>query len=384
MRAVCVVFVFVSLLSQLVHGGWQLAWSDEFTSDAGLDTSRWNTFYPFEAVINGELEYYTPAAFKIEGGNLAIIQNNESIDTTIGTFKYTSGVITTQHKYAQTYGYFEMKAQVPQGRGFWPAFWMLPEAGKAGQVGEIDIVEMVMNLPDNVYTTYHCNYSTGGGFGHAHTTPNFTTGYHTFGLQWYVNNLIWYLDGMQVFNLTHTCIPNRPEYLLANVAIGGDWPAPPNASTPFPSKMSVDYIRAYKFVENGGVSLPGPGVGVSFTPQPDPLPLLDIWSPKASAELVAPGQTVILTVNIVVNSTTALEGLILQFPTKTIDAKLTSPELTGVDIPAGSPSTQTVSVVVRVPADLGKGWLKVGMGIFTSKWQSLFWEDNVWAIQFSD
>jgi beta-glucanase (GH16 family) len=366
----------------IVNGGWQLTWSDEFESDKSLDTSKWNTFYPFEAVINSELEYYTPDAFAFNNGVLEILQEKKTVQTTIGTFHYTSGVITTLHKFSQAYGYFEMKAQVPQGLGFWPAFWLLPEVPLPGVAAEIDVMEMIMNLPQSVYTTYHCNYSSGGGSGHEYKDPNFSTGFHTFGLQWLTNSLIWYVDGVQVFNYSGACVPNRPEYILANVAIGGSWPKPPDSTTPFPSHMAVDYIRAYKYVANGGTNLPGPGAGIEFTPKLDPLPRLALQNPKASPQVVAPGAEVTFTFTIVANTETDLENLIVQFPVKSIGEKMNGPTVMNITVPAGSPSTKTVSGTFTVPSDLGNGWLKAGVGLFTSTWQNIFWQDNVWAVQF--
>ena len=35
-------------------------------------------------------------------------------------------------------------------------------------------------------------------------------------------------------------------YLILNLAVGGDWPGAPDASTPFPSRMLVDYVRVYR------------------------------------------------------------------------------------------------------------------------------------------
>jgi len=333
-------------------------------------------------VINSELEYYMPDAFTFDQGVLAIVQDKKKVQTTIGNFDYTSGVLTTLHKFSQTYGYFEMKAQVPQGFGFWPAFWLLPEVPLPNRPAEIDIMEMIMDLPHNVYTTFHCNYSNGGGFGHEHVDPNFSNGFHTFALQWLPNTLIWYVDGMQVFNYSGACVPNRPEYILANVAVGGSWPKPPNSATPFPSHMSVDYIRAYTHVSSGGESIPGPGAGIAFTPKDDPLPPLDIQMPRASTQVVAPGGMVTFSFNIVVNSQTGYSNLIIQLPVKTLSEKMNGPTVMNVTVPAGSPSMKTVSVSYTVPSDLGAGWLKVGVGIFSSTWQNLFWQDNVWAVQF--
>jgi hypothetical protein len=146
--------------------------------------------------------------------------------------------------------------------------------------------------------------------------------------------------------------------------------------------MTVDYIRAYKYVSNGGVTLPGPGAGMEFTPKVDPPPTLDILNPKASAQAVAPGSEVTFTFDLVAYTAKDLENLIVQFPVKSLSEKMNGPTVMNVTVPAGSPSTKSVSVTYTVPADLGNGWLKVGVGLFSSTWQNMMWEDNVWAVQF--
>jgi beta-glucanase (GH16 family) len=145
-----------------------------------------------------------------------------------------------------------MRSQHPVGNGFWPAFWLMPE-GKLlfffafifadGTNGEMDIMEQVMNLPNNVYTTFHCNYTSVGAVGQPAINASYGTGYHTYGLQWLPNRLFWYVDGKLVFNITNGCVPDKPAYILANMAIGGSWPGPPTNMSLFPVSMDIDYIR---------------------------------------------------------------------------------------------------------------------------------------------
>ena len=77
--------------------------------------------------------------------------------------------------------------------------------------------------------------------------PNFSTGYHTFGLEWDADRLVWYVDGMErkrESNAAH--IPRDPMYLIANLAVGGDWPGSPDGTTVFPNALTVDYIRVWQ------------------------------------------------------------------------------------------------------------------------------------------
>jgi len=362
-----------------VHGGWQLTFSEEFNGASALNTSVWNTLYPFNAVINQELEYYASDAFAFSPTTLKIVANKADITTDLGHFGYTSGLITTKHKFTQTYGYFEMYAKVPQGLGFWPAFWLLPE-GTGGAPQEIDIMEMVMDLPHNVYTTYHCNYSTGGGAGGVYSNASFSTGFHKFALQWLPNTLIWYVDGVQTFTFSSPCVPNRPEYILANLAVGGGWPKPPDSSTPFPSYFEIDYIRAYKYVASGGISIAGPGNGISYTPKYDAPDAFAIYSPVVLPQNnVAPGSTVKFTITLLTNSATPNTDLNIQFAIHNITSSLTTLTASKVSTAAGQAST-TVSTTFVVPANQGAGYLRVAVGIFSSSWTNYFWQENVFVV----
>jgi beta-glucanase (GH16 family) len=40
---------------------------------------------------------------------------------------YSSGRIRSKRRTSWTYGRFEVRVQLPQGRGLWPAAWLLPE-----------------------------------------------------------------------------------------------------------------------------------------------------------------------------------------------------------------------------------------------------------------
>ncbi len=75
--------------------------------------------------------------------------------------------------------------------------------------------------------------------------PDFTKSYHTYAVDWQPNEIVWYVDGVERFHVTEN-VPSVPMYILANLAVGGDWPGNPDATTPFPSYMDIDYIRVYQ------------------------------------------------------------------------------------------------------------------------------------------
>jgi beta-glucanase (GH16 family) len=120
--------------------------------------------------------------------------------------------------------------------------------------GEIDIMELLGHEPETVYGTAHwfqgSLQSKGNRFDLAGNS-DFSDGYHIFSLLWEENRLVWYVDFNKFFelrkNITDTSWPfNAPFFFILNVAVGGNWPGDPDASTSFPQTMSVDYIRVYQ------------------------------------------------------------------------------------------------------------------------------------------
>jgi beta-glucanase (GH16 family) len=180
--------------------------------------------------------------FSVQNGVLSISANeaDSSISKYIGGYKYTSGIITTENTFSQTYGYFEIRAQVPEGKGLWSAFWLLPKTGNWPP--EIDVMESHGQNPDLVYQSTH-GFSTQQSQENVVVANNASGSFHTYGVKWTPSTIEWYLDGV----VTHaqSNFIHEPMYMLANLAVGGSWPGNPDDSTSFPAKMKIDYIRAY-------------------------------------------------------------------------------------------------------------------------------------------
>lgn len=77
--------------------------------------------------------------------------------------------------------------------------------------------------------------------------------FHTYTLIKRPNEVIWQVDGVQYHRITPASMPaggtwafEKPMFLLLNLAIGGDWPGSPDATTPLPARMPVDLVRIYK------------------------------------------------------------------------------------------------------------------------------------------
>ena len=155
-------------------------------------------------------------------------------------YRYVSGLISSQPSFRQQYGYFEMRAKLPRGKGIWPAFWLLP--ADLAWPPEIDIMESVGD-PSKVYVTLHSKTAPSQGT-EVPVTPD---DFHVYAVEWDAKQVVWYVDGREVKRQATPADMHKPMYLLANVASGGDWAGAPDASTPFPARMSIDYIRAYRF-----------------------------------------------------------------------------------------------------------------------------------------
>jgi len=193
-----------------------------------------------------------PNPFSVQNGVLTIEARlaDQAIRSTIEGQTYTSGVISTYHEFSQTYGYFEMRAQLPAGQGLWPAFWLLPV--DKSWPPEIDVVEQLGKDPSKIYTTVHSK--VGGeeqlGGNHfqttaGHSVANTSQGFHTYGVDWQKDTITWYFDGQEIYRAATPADANKPMYMIANLAVGGNWPGQPDGTTPFPAQMKIDYLRAY-------------------------------------------------------------------------------------------------------------------------------------------
>ncbi|MEV6968375.1 family 16 glycosylhydrolase [Hamadaea sp. NPDC051192] len=249
-----------------------LTWSDEFTGAAGTapSSARWAYDVGGAGWGNNELEYYTTSTSNaaLDGnGNLVITarQGNPSgYSCWYGSCQYTSARLKTQGKFTQAYGRFEARMKIPRGQGLWPAFWMLGDnIGSVGwpNSGEIDIMENVGFEPSTVHGTIHGpGYSGCCGLGGGYTLPggqSFADAFHTFAVDWEPGAVTWYVDGIQYSRHTsaetngNPWVFDHPFFLILNVAVGGNWPGSPNASTVFPQTMTIDYVRVYSWTSGG-------------------------------------------------------------------------------------------------------------------------------------
>ncbi|MDP5171081.1 MAG: glycoside hydrolase family 16 protein [Bacteroidia bacterium] len=248
------------------YEGYTLVWNDEF-DDASISSLNWTyelgdgSDYGLAAGWgNEEEQIYTNSAensFIENDGDevsaLVIVAKEESPGS------YTSAKLTTQRLQSIRYGRVEARIKLPTDKGMWPAFWMLGD--NIDQInwpgcGEIDIVELVGQEPNVIHGSVHYTDSTNrrSTFTTSQTLASgtFEEAYHDFRLDWTPESMIFSLDGVP-----YQTVPigedmkefQRSFYLILNIAVGGNWPGSPDATTEFPQKMYVDYVRVYR--QNG-------------------------------------------------------------------------------------------------------------------------------------
>jgi beta-glucanase (GH16 family) len=231
----------------------ELVWSDEFAGP-NINLNNWTYDIGGGGWGNNEYEYYTdrPENSRIENGMLVIEARAERLRSR----NYTSARLKTQGLQTFTYGRVEARIQVPYGQGIWPAFWMLgSDITTLGwpNSGEIDIMEHIGREPYNVYGTVHGpNYSGANGVGNFITLSQpVTNSFHIVAIEWTPTEIRWYLDGVQYHSVTPNTVPgtwvfNHDFFIILNLAVGGYWPGYPDATTVFPQRMTVDYVRVYQ------------------------------------------------------------------------------------------------------------------------------------------
>ena len=159
--------------------------------------------------------------------------------------RYVSGVMSTagpnHTAFRQQWGYYEVAARLPRGRGLWPAFWMLDSWGGRD---EVDAFEFLGNDRTTVYQSVH--YAKGGGSSYPYHPPfDPTRGFHRYGVL--LTPLIdtFYVDGIPTHSVPNAAADSM--YFMLSLSIGGrhSWPGPPDRTTPWPAYLEVDNFKAY-------------------------------------------------------------------------------------------------------------------------------------------
>jgi len=243
-------------ISPSTYSGYTLIWSDEF-NDAAINTNNWNFDIGGSGWGNNELEYYTnsPNNAFLSNGKLVIKARQENI----GSNNYTSARINSAGKQSFKYGRIDIRAKIPVSHGMWPALWMLGSNISTSPwpaCGETDIMELIGSSPNRVVGSIHWAQANGtsGTVNNAYflSAGDFSQQFHVFSLIWRMNYVQIIVDGIPYMTATNSSITsgtwpfNASFFFIFNVAVGGDWPGSPDATTIFPQQMLVDYVRVFQ------------------------------------------------------------------------------------------------------------------------------------------
>ncbi|MBI4943462.1 MAG: glycoside hydrolase family 16 protein [Actinobacteria bacterium] len=234
-------------------GGWQLVWGDEFDGPAGAgpDRTRWGFDTGAGGWGNGELETYTDstANARLTGtGALEIVARREGEG-------FTSARLSTEKTFTRRYGTYEARLRLPAGKGLWPAFWLNGVCAQGWpDCGEIDVLESVDPVPRTVRGRVHVpGPHARPGLGRDWPVASaLDEGFHVYGVVWDPEYVAFTFDGHEYARVRKDRLPagdrwalDHDAYVLLNVAVGGRWPGSPDASTPVPSRLTVDWVRVW-------------------------------------------------------------------------------------------------------------------------------------------
>jgi beta-glucanase (GH16 family) len=256
---------------------WKLVWADEFDKPGAPDPAKWD--YEEGFVRNDEAQYYRRDCAenaRVEDGMLIIearkeqFRNPRFVPEAQGKGKdagrrsrefadYTSASLTTRGKASWTYGRIEVRAKLPNGRGTWPAIWMLgTNVHDAGwpACGEIDIMEFVGYEPGVIHANIHTrkyNHVRKTGKGSQITIPDASTSWHVYALEWDKDHMDFFVDDKKYFTYRNEGTGqdawpyDKDQYLILNLAIGGDWGGRKGIDdSSFPQRYCIDYVRVYQ------------------------------------------------------------------------------------------------------------------------------------------
>jgi beta-glucanase (GH16 family) len=237
---------------------YTLVWSDEFDTPGLPDASKWgyDTFRNSRGWFNNELQYYSanrPVNARVESGQLIITARKESLSSAAdyGGQLYTSARMVTNRKAAWTYGYFEVRAMLPCGRGTWPAIWMLASEGNWPDGGEIDIMEQLGKDPARIIGTIHSRQSGEQGSGGTANVPDACSAFHNYQMTWTADHILFGIDNVNYFEFKNAHTGNdatwpfdKPQYLILNLAIGGFGGLVDDSI--FPAQMKIEHVRVYQ------------------------------------------------------------------------------------------------------------------------------------------
>jgi beta-glucanase (GH16 family) len=241
-----------------LENGYQLVWADEFNYTGLPDSTKWG----YDLGVgnwgwgNNELQTYTNRAENVYVDNdvMTITALKERYDNS----DYTSARVVSRHKGDWLYGRVEVKAKLSEGKGTWPAIWMMPTDSIYGvwpRSGEIDIMEAVGYKPNRVLGTVHTENNYGGnGIGREIPFENTSTEFHVYSLEWTPDQIKIFADEILISTYNNPKFAKDNQkfwpfdqrfHLIMNIAMGGTLgrDVDPNFTS---ATMEIDYVRVYQ------------------------------------------------------------------------------------------------------------------------------------------
>ncbi len=311
--------------------------SDEFNA-ATLDLGKWWYGFPYPNKFadegNNELAVYHQSQV-IESGGLLDLRA-EKLATpetycynTCRQYPYLSGMAQsggvegqTPVLYSMGYGTIEARIKIPKGKGLWPAFWLLEDTRLGKPSHEIDVIEFLGDTPNLV--RFHFHDPDAG----THVGYNWDAGvdmsldFHTYGVTWSANQIQWFVDGVERWRWSGPTYEGKM-FILLNLAVGGDWPGAPDASTVFPADMLVDWVR----------------VTTTTPATPTLAPTSTSTKAPTLAPTIAPSRT----------PTTILLPTVTRTPTRAATTAPTSTPLPPIVVPTTTPSRTSTRTRTATP-----------------------------------
>ena len=266
----CLCFIISHTLQ--AQSSWELVWGDEFDYTGLPDAKLWSYDVGGNGWGNAEKQFYTENReenARVDGNHLVIEARKESWNGR----DYTSARLVSKTKGDWTYGRIEVRAQLPAGRGTWPAIWMLPTNSFYGNggwpdTGEIDIMEHVGYNPGHIHATIHTdiyNHMIGSQRGGQTRIPDASDVPHVYALEWSPTKMVFSVDGNQFWTYSKSTNNwqgwpfDRDFHLIMNIAIGGTWGGAQGIDDSiFPQKMLIDYVRVYRYINTPQVMIRTP------------------------------------------------------------------------------------------------------------------------------
>lgn len=238
-----------------VEGDWALTFDENFDGNT-LDEKRWNASNSHFS----KFFFYQREKAAVENGVLKLGAEKKSVEGR----EYISGQVEGFGKWAQSYGYFEARVKLPTTRGFWPAFWLMPDRNVNGPTDqqsiwnrnstkwggmEFDILEHLSEWgPGRHNVAVHWD-----GYGELHKawgdtqvyygpTPD---GWHAFGMLWEPGKLTWYIDGQKKAEWVNERVGQVPCHMLLSLQLGG-WATKDIDMSKINETFDIDYVRVWQ------------------------------------------------------------------------------------------------------------------------------------------